>query len=558
MKNGFLSVPDVAIYVDKVLIPKPTEDTITDILKGELEKRGLKCETFPVLSTPEGIRKPDIYVQDYGRYIAEAKFRDLMSAVRKIYDDYLKHYAYLSLRGGFGLLYPEELAQTLPIERVKELVYRLRFKAVGIFAPGDPRPFTVYEGSLVELAGWISELALRPEVKIEPNTDYLISTLRDASTYLLASLAHLTGEQLEDVFGGKSVFRNILQYEAEEYPVEEMRRATAYLLINQLLFYHVLSIHRPRDFPIIDENKISKPSELNEWFKGALRINYSAVFTFDVASRIKDEHIDLVRNVVKTIKGLTPEKIRFDILGQIFHDLIPFEIRKGVAAFYTNTMAAEMLAWLAIDDSNARVTDFAVGSGGILVAAYRRKRHLLERQRSFTERDHKRFVEKDLLGVDVMPFAAHLAAINEALQEPQYRTDKVRIAVWDSAVLRPGTTVPSIAVLERIYGKVLLDDFIKPKPEEKEKAGVVTFEGLGGEPIELSTYDVVIMNPPFTRQERIRKIPTWHAWVLRLLCPSCRQISSGRGKNGSSSTRDSSQDKVVRGIEETLATAISY
>jgi hypothetical protein len=57
--------------------------------------------------------------------------------------------------------------------------------------------------------------------------------------------------------------------------------------------------------------------------------------------------------------------VRGDLLGTIFHDLIPFETRKSVAAFYTNVLAAELLAWLAIDRPDAKVADFAVGSGGL-------------------------------------------------------------------------------------------------------------------------------------------------------------------------------------------------
>jgi len=41
-------------------------------------------------------------------------------------------------------------------------------------------------------------------------------------------------------------------------------------------------------------------------------------------------------------------------LGKVFHELIPFEVRKAVAAFYTNNEAAEILAQLAIEMADAR------------------------------------------------------------------------------------------------------------------------------------------------------------------------------------------------------------
>jgi len=56
------------------------------------------------------------------------------------------------------------------------------------------------------------------------------------------------------------------------------------------------------------------------------------------------------------------------------------------------------------------VADFAAGSGGLLVVAYRRKRNPLEKKGKFSEADHRRFVENELLGVDVIPFAANVAS----------------------------------------------------------------------------------------------------------------------------------------------------
>ena len=139
-------------------------------------------------------------------------------------------------------------------------------------------------------------------------------------------------------------------------------------------------------------------------------VNYKTVFSYDVASWVPSSFVEEVRKLISLVKGISPEKVRRDLLGTIFHDLVPFEIRKSVAAFYTNILAAELLANLAIDRWDARVADFACGSGGLLVAAYRRKKELLEKERPFTQEDHRRFVEEELLGVDVhlhRPAPAH-------------------------------------------------------------------------------------------------------------------------------------------------------
>jgi len=124
--------------------------------------------------------------------------------------------------------------------------------------------------------------------------------------------------------------------------------------------------------------------------------------------------------------------------------------------------------------------------------------------------EHRRFLEEDLTGIDIMPFAAHLAVVHLSLQAPVYETERVRVAVWDSTELRPGQTIPAIhRELREAYKRPPLEAFLEGRPAFEEKAyvkkGVVTAEGVGGEAIELEKVDVVIMNPPFTRQERLPK-----------------------------------------------------
>jgi len=427
----------------------------------------------------------------------------LFNAVSKIQNDYLRWYDVLELKGGFALLYPEDLSQPLPLEVIIKLTQKLKFKAVAMFPPKDTRKnFAVYEGSLPEIAKILADHILSPPEYVEPSTEYIIRTLQNAATYITATLRYLTGKELEDLFGGKEVFGNILQYEGEKYPVEALRLASAYLLINQILFYHVLSVRVPDKFPELDPEKIKRPSDLNEYFAKVLDINYRTVFSYDVASRIPSGFVDQTKAVIAVVKGLAPEKVGGDLLGTIFHDLVPFQVRKTVAAFYTNVLAAETLAWLAIDEPEAKVADFAVGSGGLLVAAYRRKRFLLEKEKGeFSPKDHKRFLDQELLGIDVMPFAASVAACHLALQTPEYFTDRVNVAIWDSTELSPGRVIPSIAGLEFVMrGQTDLESFVRPP---KKKKGVVSLTGEVPKEIKLEKYDVAIMNPPFTRQERM-------------------------------------------------------
>lgn len=482
------------------MIPKATENTVTGILREELESRNVKTIQFPTLQTPVGRREPDLLCENGGRYLVEAKFSEqqLVDAIAKVQNDYLKHYKLLGIHGGFAVLYPKELTGPMPLDVIKKVAYETKFKLIAMFPPEDERPFTVIESRLPNIAETIADYVLQPPKRIEPNITYIISALRETANYIVAGLRHLSGKSLQDFFGGENVFKNILQYEEKEYPEEDLRLAAAYILVNQLLFYHVLASTKSYKFQVIDPDRINTPRDLEKYFHRVLDVNYRAVFAFKIASLIPPKFIDEIRKIISVIQGLAPEKVGGDLLGTIFHDLIPFDIRKKVAAYYTNVLAAELLATLAIDRADAKVADFAVGSGGLLVAAYRRKRELLERPMS--QEDHRRFVEEDLLGVDVMPFAANIAACHLSLQSPEFFTDRANIAVWDATDLRPGTKIPSVAGISLVLtGQATLDTLMKQDTEIK---GVVELSGRKEE-IELGHIDVVIMNPPFTRQERI-------------------------------------------------------
>ncbi len=489
-------------------VPKPTEMTIRNFLLKELEKRGVKVATEISYTTPIGRLMPDMLLRNGAQYVVETKLgaeAKLLDAMVRLYD-YSK---YTEAKGAFAVLFPKELRQPWNIEILEKIARdsKLEYVATAIFK--DLRPSQRFAGNLSQMADWIAGQVLRPLV-VEADTGFAIKVLTEAVESITASVKRLRGEELEDIFGGKTVFENILQYEEGRYPLEEMRHAATYLLVNQIIFYHVLS-RMDTSFEAIDEDKIGKPSDLLSYFEPVLKRDYSSVFGFDVASRLPDSATEIVKRVIMAVKALGPEKIRHDVLGKVFHELIPFNIRKAVAAFYTNNEAAEILAQLAIDKPDAKVMDLAVGSGTLLVAAYRRKRELLQKAKGTFElpEDHKKFLEQDLTGVDIMPFAAHLAAAHLSLQALLSETEKVRVAVWDSTELKPGMKVPAISSeLKAAYRKPTLDMFKEGAVSPKEayiKKGAITLEGMGGEEIPLEKADLVIMNPPFTRAERLPK-----------------------------------------------------
>jgi hypothetical protein len=488
--------------------PVPTEMTVRNFLMKELEKRAVKVSTEWSYTTPIGRLVPDMLLRNGAEYVVETKLgveAKLLDAIVRLYD-YSK---YTDAKGAFAILFPEELRHPWTIEMLEKIAVdpKLRYIVTAIFK--DFRPSSKYEGNLAEVADWIASQVLKP-LAVEADTGFAIKVLNETVEAINLSVRGLKSKDLEEIFGGKTVFENILQYEEGHYPLDEMRQAATYLLVNQIIFYHVLSTANIQ-YEAIDEGKIGKPVDLLRYFDAVLKKDYASIFGFDVASKLPQSAIDTIKRVIVVVKALAPEKIGHDVLGKVFHQLIPFNIRKAVAAFYTNNEAAEILASLTIDKPDATVMDLACGSGTLLVAAYRRKKELLQYGKTgISLEDHRRFLEHDLTGVDIMPFAAHLAVMHLSLQALLYETEKVRIAVWDSTELKPNMKIPAISsVLKEAYRKPTLDMFKERQlviPENAHiKKGAVTLEGVGGQEIHLQKVDLVIMNPPFTRQERLPK-----------------------------------------------------
>jgi hypothetical protein len=485
----------------------PTEMTVRNFLLKALEQRKVKVSTERSYTTPIGRLVPDMLLRNGAEYVVETKLgaeTKLLDAIVRLYD-YSK---YTEAKGAFAVLFPEELRRPWTEEMLEKIAAdpKLRYVATAIFK--DFRASTRYEGNLSELADWIASQVLKP-LAVEVDTGFAVKVLTEAVDSITLCVRSLQSKDLEEIFGGRTVFENILQYEEGHYPLDEMRQAATYLLVNQIIFYHVLSTANPQ-FEAIDEGKIGKPVDLLKFFEAVLERDYASVFGFDVASKLPQTATDTIKRVIVAVKALAPEKIGHDVLGKVFHDLIPFNIRKAVAAFYTNNEAAEMLAGLTIDKPDATAIDLACGSGTLLVSAYRRKRELLHcGKNGISLEDHRRFLEHDLTGVDIMPFAAHLAVMHLSLQALLHETEKVRVAVWDSTQLKPNMNIPAIySELKAAYRKPTLDmfkdKFVIPKDAHIKK-GAVTLEGVGGQEIPLEKVDLVIMNPPFTRQERLPK-----------------------------------------------------
>lgn len=467
------------------------ENTVTSLLSGYLRKQGLQVHTQVGLEKADGsIVEPDFEFRNDGKFVGEAKWEDdFFQALAEARDYGLAP----TVNGTIAIGYPETLRGTIDqVEALPDTIEaELGKKPFPVAFLREGAPTDLKRLSLAEIPDWIDGHIHR---RLEPRTDpdEVINVLRQTARELTREIENVTAPDL---------FRNVLGVEPAATEEEEAaKRAAGYLLVNQITFYRVLSAVQNK-YPDLDPDNLESPKDFQKYFDRVLDDNYAAIFSFSVADFYQDHHIGLLKSSVKSIYGLTPEQISHEVLGTVFHSLTPISVRKPLAAYYTKHKAAEILAGLSIQDPSATVLDPACGTGQLLSAAYRRKRALTA---NFSEDDHHRFVEEELTGVDIMPFAAHLTTIHLALEQPAYQTDHVRVGIADSTRLRPGEQLRPFArvVPESLQGQSELFD----EPADVDdwiEGGAVARKGIEQLEIDLREVDLVIMNPPFSRQESV-------------------------------------------------------
>ena len=313
-----------------------TESTILELFTEEL---GMKVKVLTQLSYSQlsGRKQPDATIGENQDYFIEAEWegndaKGLVQAAR---------YQRLGCKGIFVVMFPNRLRRSMPRPVLLRQAKNAKISVIAIF--NDERIQDFFSGTIGEVTTRISVHVMK-EIQVEIKTTNIISIIRKAVDYISATLVGITEQSLDEIFGGKSVFDNILQYEEKSYPLKEMRKGAAYLLVNQILFYHLLSKARPNDFEELNEEKIESFENLQDYFDKVLKVDYRPTFGFKIAIKLPQDALDPVKEAVNIIMVLKPERIKHDILGKIFHELIPFEVRKAVTAFYTNNEAGALLA----------------------------------------------------------------------------------------------------------------------------------------------------------------------------------------------------------------------
>jgi len=256
---------------------------------------------------------------------------------------------------------------------------------------------------------------------------------------------------------------------------------------------------------------VSKNEMLEDW-KRILKVNYWPIF--DIARRILEViPIDTARPLLDRLVTTAGELVAnhmmrsHDLTGAVFQRLIAD--RKFLAAYYTNPASAALLIGLAIDadktpgngswskDSDVtslRIADFACGTGTLLSAAYRRISQLHEASGGDAEMIHPEMMATALVGCDVLPAAAHLTASMLAGAHPTVKYSRSSIMnVGYGPREGGGVALGSLDLLDpqRAFDIIAITAKAVESMGENEKDTWSTLPH--------ASFDMVIMNPPFTR-----------------------------------------------------------
>jgi len=460
-----------------------TERTLYPAIQKVFEKHGAK-----VITEVKKVTAPD-FVAEWlcEQWIISIKIGNIKqsSFLKKAFLQYISHMRDLNIHYGMIIFYPEEIRKIKPKE--EDVMNAIREKEAYIIVLF---PQMELRKPLQEALNEVKE-TLRKKTPVSFNLRTVITILRAHIEEITKGITP-SQDYMMKIIKDPKLFFGVNPIEVDEKKKEKaLMKVTsflsAYIFLSQMLFLRLYCEERPTFLEEITGREITR-YDIRNLFNKIKNINYGPIFDIDVLDFIPE---GLIQDTFKLLFGLQVKNIRYDLPGRLFHELIPENIRKLLAAFYTRPIAAYLLAQLTIDKADVTVFDPACGSGTILTMAYRRKLELWERN-GYSAAPHKSFCEEQIYGCDIMPFAVHLTNANLVAMDPLTTIDLTQIILEDSLKL-----IPSKEILP---GFITLLSFI---PGEKHEIIANAFKRTGETvKITLKPVDVVLMNPPFTKIER--------------------------------------------------------
>ena len=314
--------------------------------------------------------------------------------------------------------------------------------------------------------------------------------------------------------------------------VSMISQQATYLLLDKTLFLALLNESKDQLLPKLLERgdkdytevfkQLSKPlpeisgkgpkewatrfwEALEEKFRLIRLINYEPIFDPE-ASPLNEVSLRgdpggclVLKEILAFLYGKERLAKLFDgpLLSRIYEGLIPPELRWKWGQIYTPPEVTRLIAEWGIRSPEDRVLDPACGTGRFLVSAYNKLRKLKHVQGK--EPTHQELLNQ-IYGIDINQFPAHLATMSLVALDLTSVTDEVNIKVSDffhyqnyMQAKLGGEERKKI----RLVGQTQMG--------KKGLAGQSSFAAEREANKGVGPFDVILMNPPYTRQEALGK-----------------------------------------------------
>ena len=291
----------------------------------------------------------------------------------------------------------------------------------------------------------------------------------------------------------------------------QTRRMAMAILANALIFQQSLAprldgVRTP--LQLYNADRLHMLEILQDW-DAILRVNYYPIF--HVAREILRgiDNTQTAQAILLRLFHIIEQIVRrgaarsHDLVGFVFQRLIAD--RKFLATFYTRPESAALLAALALPNDEKwgdaerlrelRVADFACGTGTLLTAVYQRLGALHELNGGDARALHSDMLERVLVGCDVLPMAVHLtlSMLAAAYPEETFR-DCTMLAMPYGKQETGEYSLGSLDLLAAQYALPTLSTRPEAVAGHGQRAAQSERHTIAD-----GSYDLVIMNPPFTR-----------------------------------------------------------
>ncbi len=391
--------------------------------------------------------------------------------------------------------------RTMPREDIRENLEASNDFAYALLSVDEPDRFPKkgwLEGSIADIATAI-RIGATPITKIEQAAEVLENGIHKAAVIVNSAIQHRPHI-------GKRIGELLVQE-----PGEQTTQMAMLIISNALVFQS--SLARKPDLEAVpslselttDYGQLDSDEILRAW-REIQKVNYAPIFsvayklveTLAADDKLVGEILSVLRDTARELEkmGLAQEH---ELAGIVFQKLI--DNRKILKANYTRPESSALLCALALPELNRdpkklKIADFACGTGSLLNGVYQRLLMLYEQAGGSGESIHQYMMEKNLVGCDILPNAAHLTASIIASTYPDVRIGGTRIHTMPYGTPR-GDGLYSIGALN------LLSDPTGTLPLNLGTTETAT--GHGTETTDLrdafkhGEFDIVIQNPPYTR-----------------------------------------------------------